>query len=69
MSNQARRKRDRIKELQKQVTIATMALERIKAGSRDPEGVASAALDAMWVIGPKQQLQGLVGHPMIEERT
>lgn len=52
----------RIIDLQAQVKIACDALTRIKMGSRTPESLAEAALDAMWHLDPKQQLQGLVGH-------
>lgn len=52
----------RIIELQKALTIARRALERIQCGHRDPEGLATQALDGMWKLEPKQQLQTLVGH-------
>lgn len=53
----------RIVELQKSLKIARDALERIRHGhSRDPEITALQALEEMWKLEPKQQLQGLVGH-------
>lgn len=59
----SKRDQDRITELQRQVAIAKRALELIAHGhSRKPETTASDALDKMWPLDPKQQLQGLVGH-------
>lgn len=59
--------KDRIIELQKALKIARDALERIRHGhARNPEATAETALDAMWPLERKQQLQGLVGH---ERRT
>lgn len=52
----------RIIELQRQVRGAMKALNWIAAGCRNPEAVASEALDAMWPLERKQPLQGLVGH-------
>jgi hypothetical protein len=52
----------RIVELQKSLKIAREALERISNGTTRSESVASEALDKMWKLEPKQQLQGLVGH-------
>ena len=55
----------RILALQRQVTIARRALERIKdghRGGRDAETIAGDALDEMWRHEPTQPLQGLVGH-------
>lgn len=49
-------------DLQKALSIARKALERIKHGARYPEDIAEAALDEMWPLEKKQQLQGLVGH-------
>jgi hypothetical protein len=53
---------DRIIHLQKSLRIARKALERIHHGSRDPERIASDALDALFQLEPKQPLQGVVGH-------
>ena len=52
----------RIIELHRQIRVARTALVKIRAGRRDPEGIASEALDAMWPLDKKQPLQGLVGH-------
>jgi hypothetical protein len=54
--------RDRIVALQKQLKIARDTLNRIAAGSRDPELAAVNALDELWKLDRKQPLQGLVGH-------
>lgn len=54
--------KQRIVELQKSLRIARTALERIQAGHRNAEIVASGALDEMRKLEPKQQLQGVVGH-------
>jgi hypothetical protein len=54
--------KQRIVELQKSLKVARAALERIQAGHRNPEGLAEQALDEMWKLEPKQQLQGIVGH-------
>ena len=48
---------------EKQLTVARRVLEKIGYGhSVLPERDALEALDEMFRIGPKQQLQGLVGH-------
>lgn len=52
----------RIIELQKSLKIARAALERIKYGTSRAEQIAETALDEMWKLEPKQQLQGIVGH-------
>lgn len=52
-------------DLQKSLKIARTALERIQCGHRDPEGLATQALDEMWKLEPKQSLQGVVGHEQI----
>lgn len=50
-------------EAETALRIARRALERIGHGhSRSPENDALEALDEMHRVGPKQQLQGLVGH-------
>lgn len=54
--------KQRIVDLQKSLSIARSALERIQCGHRDPEGLATQALDGMWKLEPKQPLQGVVGH-------
>ncbi|WGR74357.1 MULTISPECIES: hypothetical protein [unclassified Bradyrhizobium] len=54
--------KSRIIELQKSLKIARAALERIQCGHRNPEGLATQALDEMWKLEPKQKLQVLVGH-------
>ena len=55
--------KDRIIDLQKSLKIARDALELIRHGhSRNPEATAEKALDAMWPLERKQQIQGLVGH-------
>lgn len=54
--------KQRIVELQKALRVARTALERIQCGHRNPEGLAGQALDEMWKLEPKQQLQTLVGH-------
>jgi len=54
--------RERIIELQRQLSIARKALTNISGGCRDPEGKAHAALDEMRPLDPKAPLQGLVGH-------
>ena len=53
---------DRIIELQKSLKIAREALERIKCGSTRAESIAADALDDMFRLEPKRQLQGIVGH-------
>jgi hypothetical protein len=45
--------KQRIIDLQKAVSIARSALERIQCGHRDPEGLATQALDGMWKLEPK----------------
>lgn len=53
----------RIIELQKSNRIAKEALERIAYGhAHNVQDTASSALDKMWKLEPKQQLQGIVGH-------
>lgn len=52
----------RIVELQKSLTLAKRALEKIYYGCHDPEGVAGNALDALRPLTPKQPMQDLVGH-------
>jgi hypothetical protein len=52
----------RIVELQKSLRIAREALERISNGTTRAESVAAEALDKIWKLEPKQQLQGIVGH-------
>lgn len=52
----------RIIELQKSLKIAREALERVSYGTTRAEAIASEALDKIWKLEPKQQLQGLVGH-------
>lgn len=54
--------KDRIIELQKSLRIAREALERIKCGTTRAQGIAEEALDKIWKLEPKQQLQGVVGH-------
>lgn len=54
--------KDRIIELQKSLKVAKRALEGIRDGYRNPEGLASDALDIMFRYEQKQKLQGLVGH-------
>lgn len=54
--------KQRVIELQKSLRIARTALERIQAGHRNPEIVATGALDDMRRLEPKAQLQGIVGH-------
>jgi hypothetical protein len=55
--------KDRIIGLQRQLKLATVALEKIAAGrSYNPEYTAEATLEEIWKVGPKQPLQGLVGH-------
>lgn len=54
--------KDRIIDLQKSLKVARRALEAIRDGWRNPEAMASDALDAMWRLEKKQPLQGLVGH-------
>lgn len=54
--------KSRIIELQKSLKIAREALERIKYGTTRAQRIAEEALDDMWKLEPKQQLQGLVGH-------
>lgn len=54
--------KSRIIELQRQVKIATRALEAIAHGGRDPEFRASEALTEMIPLNRKQPLQGLLGH-------
>lgn len=52
----------RIIELQRQVRIARVALERIKAGDSHSESRAAQALDDMLPLDRKYPLQSLVGH-------
>lgn len=55
----------RIVELQRQLKIARVALERIGHGHcrpHGPEGIALEALDNLRPLEPKQPLQHLVGH-------
>lgn len=52
----------RIIELQRQVKICRTALEQIRGGARDPEGIAGEALDQLHPLDKKAPLQGLVGH-------
>lgn len=54
----------RIIELQKSLRIAREALEKIKWGHAHPNSatVAADALDEMFRLEQKQQLQGLCGH-------
>lgn len=54
--------KQRIIDLQKSLRIAREALERIKYGTTRAEAIAEEALDKMWKLEPKQQLQVLVGH-------
>lgn len=54
--------KERIIELQKSLRIAREALERISNGTTRAEALAADALDKMWKLEPKQQLQGIVGH-------
>ena len=54
--------KQRIIELQKALQIARSALERIQCGHHNAEGLAGQALDDMWPLERKPQLQGLVGH-------
>ena len=54
--------KQRIIELQKALKVARTALERIQCGHRNAEGLATAALDEMFRLEPKQPLQGVVGH-------
>lgn len=55
--------KQRIVELQQSLRIARVALERIADGrTSSPASVAADALDKMWKLEPKQQLQGIVGH-------
>lgn len=54
--------KQRIVELQKSLKIAREALERIKCGTTRAEWIAEDALDRMWKLEPKQELQNLVGH-------
>jgi len=54
--------KQRIVELQKSLKIAREALERIKYGTTRHQSIAEEALDKMWKLEPKQQLQGIVGH-------
>lgn len=54
--------KDRIVDLQKQLKIARDALSKIMCGCRDPDFVASRALDEIWGLDAKQPLQHLVGH-------
>lgn len=56
------KKPDRVIELQRQLKICREALVRIKAGVRDPEGVADEALYQLMPNDPKYPLQNLVGH-------
>lgn len=50
-------------EAEATLRIARTCLEKISQGhSRDAVRDASAALDEMFRVGKKQQLQGLVGH-------
>jgi DNA-binding Xre family transcriptional regulator len=52
----------RIIELQKSLKIAREALERIHYGTTRAEAIATEALEKLWKLEPKQQLQGIVGH-------
>lgn len=52
----------RIIELQKQLSIARRALERIAHGTFQAEAIAVDALDKMMPLDAKYPLQGLVGH-------
>jgi hypothetical protein len=54
--------KQRIVELQKSLKVARDALTRIAAGTTQSGRIAEEALDAMWKLEPKQQLQGIVGH-------
>jgi hypothetical protein len=55
--------KQRVIDLQKALKISRVALEKIKFGhSKSPEKDAEEALDLMWPLERKQQLQGLVGH-------
>ena len=54
--------KQRIIDLQKSLKIAREALERIHYGTPRAEAIATEALNEIWRMEPKQQLQGLVGH-------
>lgn len=55
-------KLSRLIDLQRQLSISRTALTAISHGCRNHEGVASAALDALWLLDKKQPLQGVVDH-------
>lgn len=59
----------RVIELQKSLRIAKAALEKIKSGTRRPEVVAEAALDAIWPLERTQSLASLCGHEKAQAMT
>jgi hypothetical protein len=58
----ADRAQKRIIELQRSLSVARAVLERIRYGTPHPEGVAERALDELFRLEPKKQLQGVCGH-------
>ncbi|MCS3690989.1 hypothetical protein [Bradyrhizobium elkanii] len=54
--------KQRIIEMQKSLKIAREALERIHYGTPRAEAIATEALNEIWRLETRQQLQGLVGH-------
>jgi hypothetical protein len=55
--------KQRLVETQSQLRLARFALEKIAHHHTDrPDMVAEAALEEIFRVGPKQPLQGLVGH-------
>lgn len=54
--------KQRIQDLQRSLRLAKSALERIKDGHEKPGSLADEALDQIWPLETKRQLQGLVGH-------
>ena len=64
--------KSRIIELQKSLRLAKQALEKIKyghTGRYEASVIAEQALDEIWPLEPKQQIQGLVGHGLSPKRT
>jgi len=64
--------KDRIIELQKSLRIAKQALEKIKhghTGRYDASVIAENALDEIFPLEKKQQMQGICGHMSKAEKA
>lgn len=65
--------KERIVNLQRQLKIARDALIRVKSVdehySNRSVRVAEDALEEIWRLDPKQPLQGLVGHRILDRKV